>query len=699
MNLDWPYGSCYTSFFTDLMKQTSGFNLPAGAARDSNGWPINVSGGSSILMFIWSGLALPGAAFRPGTYKARMDAAHAAAGWTCQFVDARSSGIAAVGPRAATATVTVTNLGADGDYSGLTLNLNVYAPPSGGPYNLSGLQIFKQEHEAWLDSGTYYSIFDPDFLADMTGVKCIRVKDWLGTDISALNYDQGSSQFIRNKSGPCSVADLPSEASRTWQMPSSAQFAYWQGARTAWGGQVPYSVCAKLARYLNCTLMMTFPLMHDMVSYDAFASTDIFRAYGHGYQDGDVIVLRSTVPTASGGLSPWTKYYARDVVAGVSFKLARTLGGAAIDITADSIISDQYTQLAYKLYSESDTQTFYNAIAAQMFAVAPGIDIISDVGNENWNVPQPYGWDQCAYCLTNQTSNRNAGSGYAWALMRAWKAIETYYPREQHIRQFSGQQAFFAGLCTDGYNYIDATLYSGAKLANLIDAHCNAPYITGSFKTGANNAGLDAIGVSFPVNPLAVQGSDWYSVEAYVPGDVVHMTDGKNYTCTLAHTNHAPPNATYWTLSSTDSITGVGATWTNDQMLAFGLRSNANIAYYSALYKQQGDALRSNTIPAAYITYEGGPIWGNCPGGGPGGDLTFVRDKMAPFMKTAQFRTYMQDFVTTVLRGTGITVHNEYIGAGQWRWVTNTDALVFGLKRAHHLPDTLAYAYYKTASL
>lgn len=45
---------------------------------------------------------------------------------------------------------------------------------------------------------------------------------------------------------------------------------------------------------------------------------------------------------------------------------------------------------------------------------------------------------------------------------------------------------------------------------------------------------------------LTVSGlSAWSNVTAYVVGDLV-VSGGVNYYCVLAHTNHSPPNATYW---------------------------------------------------------------------------------------------------------------------------------------------------------
>lgn len=68
------------------------------------------------------------------------------------------------------------------------------------------------------------------------------------------------------------------------------------------------------------------------VPFTAVAATDVITATGHWFADNDPVPVWNTGGALPAGLSQGT-YYARDVVAGVSFKLAATSGGAAIDIT------------------------------------------------------------------------------------------------------------------------------------------------------------------------------------------------------------------------------------------------------------------------------------------------------------------------------------------------------------------------------
>lgn len=52
--------------------------------------------------------------------------------------------------------------------------------------------------------------------------------------------------------------------------------------------------------------------------------------------------------------------------------------------------------------------------------------------------------------------------------------------------------------------------------------------------------------------PVPVFSSEeWSSTEAYAVGDVVYLpSTGHCYTCIQAHTNHTPPNGTYWTVTA-----------------------------------------------------------------------------------------------------------------------------------------------------
>lgn len=87
------------------------------------------------------------------------------------------------------------------------------------------------------------------------------------------------------------------------------------------------------------------------------AGTDTITATGHDLGDGSILVLSSTgaLPTIAAVKS---YYFARDVVAGVSFKLAAYEGGPALDITAPG----------------SGTITVGTGLAELVPATLPGLD-------------------------------------------------------------------------------------------------------------------------------------------------------------------------------------------------------------------------------------------------------------------------------------------------------------------------------------
>jgi hypothetical protein len=77
-------------------------------------------------------------------------------------------------------------------------------------------------------------------------------------------------------------------------------------------------------------------------SFTVAATGDASTANGHGFANGDQVVLSAL--TGATGLVAGTEYYVRDVTTN-TYKLALTLGGAAIDVTVDGSGTVQKSQL------------------------------------------------------------------------------------------------------------------------------------------------------------------------------------------------------------------------------------------------------------------------------------------------------------------------------------------------------------------
>jgi hypothetical protein len=67
-------------------------------------------------------------------------------------------------------------------------------------------------------------------------------------------------------------------------------------------------------------------------NYAVVATTDVFTITGHGYSDGDPLLVIAT--TVGAPIAAGTVYYVRDSTTN-TFKLAATVGGSAINITSD----------------------------------------------------------------------------------------------------------------------------------------------------------------------------------------------------------------------------------------------------------------------------------------------------------------------------------------------------------------------------
>lgn len=727
VNIEWVYPESYSFYFTNIMKQHGNYIRSAGSYTEdaTTGWPTNVSAGTTFKFFLTTRLALANSYVRPGTYKARLSAAMQAAGWTVQFVNdslsPNATVISSISAAGGTCTCVINDLGSSGDYMNTVLNLNVFAPSSGGPYNFTPLnstavEVYLIGNESRLDAfnsdpvTNYANMFDPDLINDLTGFKVLRFKDWTGTDLSAMNDTFSDGRTYRNRASIFSYAQCRQEAFRTWQMPGNNPWYCWPADQLFYsnGGQTPFSVCAKLARATGAAAMIALPAMLNAIPYAVSAATDIFTAPGHCFADGDQIVLgtygaaspsTNGLPTFAGTpAAMWTIYYARDCVPGLSFKLARTLGGAAIDVTADLDDAGNYIVFAHRLYTHAEYMSLYTSIAQEMYAAAPGIDIILDVGNELWNGAAPYAntLHHAFDCVTTNASGgqRNLGAGYAWMCMRAWAAFESVYPRSQIVRTMQGQGTYATNpMHSQMYSYTDDILYPGKTGGQLIDAH-NGEFYVYSNMTGKDFPASDGGFTSAPFT----WGGSWFSGVVYNVGEVIHMDTGTNYRCILQHTSaspaNIPPNATYWAVDSVNGLSGLMKDYTTAQFQEYCHLGALASAKWRADYKIAQDAYVGSRQVSS-INYESGWVmYAQANAGFAYPDAQAVTTAWASFWGGANAGYAIKDF-GNALKSANVKMSCYFIHSGRWRNNSGTDAQCVGLKRSHHLPDTEATKEWK----
>ena len=115
----------------------------------------------------------------------------------------------------------------------------------------------------------------------------------------------------------------------------------------------------------------------------------------------------------------------------------------------------------------------------------------------------------------------------------------------------------------------------------------------------------------------------WSSSTSYAVNDAVSL-GGASYICILAHTNHTPPNATYWnvicsfappprtTASKTTATLATNASESSSfavaksfYLLAIQFSCKARVVLYSTAAAQSADAARSwGTPPTPYTEHE-----------------------------------------------------------------------------------------------
>lgn len=111
--------------------------------------------------------------------------------------------------------------------------------------------------------------------------------------------------------------------------------------------------------YATRSRIVAKPVLQSYTGATGTATTDVVAITNHTLASGDRVEFTSG--TGFTGLTAGTDYFVRDVIALTSFKVAATLGGAAIDITADGtagVFKKKVIFEASKLDDESGAPTF-----------------------------------------------------------------------------------------------------------------------------------------------------------------------------------------------------------------------------------------------------------------------------------------------------------------------------------------------------
>ena len=94
------------------------------------------------------------------------------------------------------------------------------------------------------------------------------------------------------------------------------------------------------------------------------------------------------------------------------------------------------------------------------------------------------------------------------------------------------------------------------RLYRVFDS--NLQYLNGTTWTTIKAVGTNDVEFStqrVPVNVI----NDWNAATAYVVNDKIYLS-GVTYICILNNTNQTPPNVTYWTVSTQDSVSRTSPT-------------------------------------------------------------------------------------------------------------------------------------------
>jgi hypothetical protein len=195
------------------------------------------------------------------------------------------------------------------------------------PNHVRNIRIYQARHEARLNNG---EVFNPDAIVRIKAANpgVLRSLGWMGTVSDGGNLD--------------STATWPQRKRRTYYTATgdTIKSSWWAGITTNNGNDYSlafpgYTLTDKTTFHyqVNVTQPQASTATVTITNSSVRGQPAVVSHAGHAYANGNSVVFRATPPAP---LVAGTVYFIRDVVAGVSYSLSLTDGGAAINTTAAS---------------------------------------------------------------------------------------------------------------------------------------------------------------------------------------------------------------------------------------------------------------------------------------------------------------------------------------------------------------------------
>lgn len=707
-NLTTPsyYGGVYP--FINLCRSGGGFYSETGGVTFDavTGHIASLPNGASANLNVILDLDDQFGYFPPGTYIATT-----ASGAYCEVsFPAGSTGVSGIsqGTNSGSPTAQFTQADLGSDPYDIWLRVHVKNNTGSTINNITDLYVGKSSLKASHDAG---EIFDPIYLADLAGVKCLKFSDWTGMNSS--DFGPNITQY----------SQLPTEANMRWSP------------------VVPYSVCAKLCKAVGAVHWFNVPLCYDTFSFDAAVAGNLFTTHAqadnsvcpHNLSVNDRIIfwgynMRDAPHPSS--FEAATIYYVKTVPSASTFTASATLGGAT------KTVNENWTSAGYgnarevtKLY---DPATLWDPIVAAIYAADPDATVAAHCGLEKWNSSVPYSLNVMQQIFSAPAGSRlNAAAGAAYWQAKLFKSVEAVFARDMCYRLGDGQTANF-GAMGGSYTYTIPTGEGlpgeGQQWMDIIDGDAIAPYVNPSPDGTATDW--------YPAHVVANGGATWSNatwdsywtlgvtrwaslVASYVasahalkPGLPIYTYEaGQQFAqfqglpgfaaatvsigspCVVSRSDIDPDTGLVYPHGT---IAGLPVKFATTGALPTGLPSGVSVFVKTVL-----DA-RTFTVCA---TQGGAAI--NTSGSQSGThSYTWVTSEYPAmyvnwftYLQSANFGAVITDYIQRAFKDNGLQNYNQYKDAGWSYNATFGQMYAWGFKRAHGFADNAYSAAVKAADL